>query len=36
MGPDGNPIKSMVINKVQDGKFVYVTTVNPEPAGATQ
>jgi len=29
MGPDGNPIKSMVINKVQDGKFVYVTTVNP-------
>ncbi|MCK8602338.1 ABC transporter substrate-binding protein [Desulfoferrobacter suflitae] len=29
MGEDGNPIKSMVINKVQDGKFVYVTTVNP-------
>lgn len=29
MGPDGNPIKSMVINKVQGGKFVYVTTVNP-------
>ncbi len=29
MGPDGNPIKSMVINKVQDGKFVYVTTINP-------
>jgi branched-chain amino acid transport system substrate-binding protein len=27
--PDGNPIKSMVINKVQDGKFVYVTTINP-------
>lgn len=29
MGPDGNPIKSMVINKVQDGKFTYVTTINP-------
>lgn len=29
MGPDGNPIKSMVINKVQGGKFVYVTTINP-------
>lgn len=29
MGADGNPIKSMVINKVQDGKFVYVTTINP-------
>ena len=29
MGPDGNPIKSMVINKVEGGKFVYVTTVNP-------
>jgi branched-chain amino acid transport system substrate-binding protein len=29
MGPDGNPIKSMVINKVENGKFVYVTTVNP-------
>lgn len=29
MGENGNPIKSMVINKVQDGKFVYVTTVNP-------
>ena len=29
MGPDGNPVKSMVINKVENGKFVYVTTVNP-------
>lgn len=29
MGPEGNPIKSMVINKVQNGKFVYVTTINP-------
>jgi branched-chain amino acid transport system substrate-binding protein len=29
MGEDGNPIKSMVINKVKDGKFVYVTTINP-------
>lgn len=29
MGEEGNPIKSMVINKVEGGKFVYVTTVNP-------
>jgi len=29
MGPDGNPVKSVVINKVENGKFVYVTTVNP-------
>jgi len=29
MGPGGNPIKSMVINKVEHGKFVYVTAVNP-------
>jgi branched-chain amino acid transport system substrate-binding protein len=29
MGENGNPIKSMVINKVQGGKFVYVTTINP-------
>ena len=29
MGPDGNPIKSVVINKVENGKFVYVTTVTP-------
>ncbi len=29
MGENGNPIKSMVINKVFGGKFVYVTTINP-------
>lgn len=29
MGPDGNPIKSVVIDKVEKGKFVYVTTVTP-------
>ncbi len=29
MKPDGNPIKAMVINKVQGGKFAYVTTINP-------
>ncbi len=29
MGPNGNPIKSMVINKVENGKFVYVTTIAP-------
>lgn len=29
MGDEGNPVKSMVINKVEGGKFVYVTTVNP-------
>lgn len=29
MGEDGNPIKSMVINKVQDGRFTYVTTIEP-------
>ncbi|MEJ5364998.1 MAG: ABC transporter substrate-binding protein [Desulfosoma sp.] len=29
MQDNGNPVKSMVINKVKDGKFVYVTTVNP-------
>lgn len=29
MGENGNPIKSVVINKVEDGKFVYVTTINP-------
>jgi branched-chain amino acid transport system substrate-binding protein len=27
--PDGDAIKSMVINKVKDGKFVYVTTITP-------
>ena len=29
MGPDGNPIKSVVIDRVENGKFVYVTTVAP-------
>jgi branched-chain amino acid transport system substrate-binding protein len=29
MKPDGNAIKAMVVNKVQNGKFVYVTTINP-------
>jgi branched-chain amino acid transport system substrate-binding protein len=29
MGAGGDPVKSMVINKVQGGKFVYVTTINP-------
>ena len=29
MGEGGDPVKSMVINKVEGGKFVYVTTVNP-------
>lgn len=29
MGEDGNPIKSVVVNKVESGKFVYVTTINP-------
>jgi len=27
--PDGNAVKAMVINKVKDGKFVYLTTINP-------
>ncbi len=27
--PDGNAIKAMVVNKVKDGKFTYVTTINP-------
>jgi branched-chain amino acid transport system substrate-binding protein len=27
--PDGNAVKAMVVNKVQGGKFVYVTTINP-------
>jgi branched-chain amino acid transport system substrate-binding protein len=26
---DGNAVKAMVVNKVKDGKFVYVTTINP-------
>jgi branched-chain amino acid transport system substrate-binding protein len=29
MGPDGNPIKSVVINKVENGEFKFVTVVNP-------
>ncbi len=29
MGPDGNPIKGVVIERVENGKFVYVTTVAP-------
>ncbi len=29
MGEGGNPIKSVVINKVENGKFAYVTTINP-------
>jgi branched-chain amino acid transport system substrate-binding protein len=27
--PDGNAVKAMIINKAQDGEFVYVTTINP-------
>ena len=26
---DGNAVKAMVVNKVKDGKFVYVTTISP-------
>jgi branched-chain amino acid transport system substrate-binding protein len=29
MGPDGNPVKNMVINKVENGKFKYYMTVSP-------
>jgi branched-chain amino acid transport system substrate-binding protein len=29
IGDDGNAVKSVVINQVKDGKFVYVTTINP-------
>jgi len=29
MKPNGDPVKAMVIDKVQGGKFVYVTTINP-------
>ena len=29
IGEDGNAVKSVVINQVKDGKFVYVTMVNP-------
>lgn len=27
--PDGNAVKAMVVNKVENGKFEYVTTINP-------
>lgn len=27
--PDGNAVKAIVINKVKDGKFTYVTTIQP-------
>ncbi len=30
MKPNGDPIKAMVLNKVQDGKFVFVKTIKPE------
>jgi branched-chain amino acid transport system substrate-binding protein len=29
MGPDHNPIKGVVVIKVEKGKFVYQTTINP-------
>jgi branched-chain amino acid transport system substrate-binding protein len=29
MKPNGDPIKAMVVNRVKDGKFAYVTTINP-------
>ena len=29
MGESGNPVKSMVINKVENGKFAFVTVINP-------
>ena len=29
MGPDGNAVKSAVIMQVKDGKFNYVTTIEP-------
>jgi branched-chain amino acid transport system substrate-binding protein len=29
MGPDHNPVKGVVIIKVEKGKFVYQTTINP-------
>ncbi|MBW1979866.1 MAG: ABC transporter substrate-binding protein [Deltaproteobacteria bacterium] len=29
IGEDGNAVKSVVINKVKNGKFTYVTTINP-------
>ncbi|HTY22436.1 MAG TPA: ABC transporter substrate-binding protein [Desulfomonilaceae bacterium] len=30
MKEDGNPVKAMVIDKVENNKFVYVTTINPD------
>jgi branched-chain amino acid transport system substrate-binding protein len=32
IGADGNAIKPIVVNKVENGKFVYVTTIQPTPA----
>eukprot|EP01022_Parablepharisma_sp_SALTPOND_P022802 TRINITY_DN4656_c0_g2_i1.p3 TRINITY_DN4656_c0_g2~~TRINITY_DN4656_c0_g2_i1.p3 ORF type:complete len:388 (+),score=176.38 TRINITY_DN4656_c0_g2_i1:1222-2385(+) len=29
IGPDGNAVKSVTVLKVKDGKFAYVTTMNP-------
>lgn len=29
MGQDGNPVKNMVVNKVENGKFVYYMTITP-------
>jgi len=29
MGPDHNPIKGVTVIKVENGKFVYQTTINP-------
>ena len=29
IGEDGNAVKPMVINVVKNGKFEYLTTVNP-------
>jgi branched-chain amino acid transport system substrate-binding protein len=33
IGEDGNAVKSVVINQVKDGKFVYVTSMSPSFAG---
>ncbi len=29
LGDDGNAVKSVVINQVKGGKFVYVTSISP-------
>jgi hypothetical protein len=29
MGPDHNPLKGVVVLKVEKGRFVYQTTINP-------